>query len=534
LAHAVHAIERCVSRREHNVTPRVEPWPLRDPLAAGARCGAMIVGDRMPAMAVFRSAVLDARRDVPRRLVVALAGFCLLTMSAHAQIAGAAPTPADAAAQAPAGGSAQTSKDAAAPTAETAAPSAQNGADDAASAATASTLDQTPQDPKEIVASQQRLVAKAEEQFGKRSRQAAEAYLDLAEAQRRAADRAAAEKSYLAAIEIYHSLEGPFTPLAIEPLTALGDNYRENSDYVRAVTAYNEARTINRRVYGLLNEDQLPLIDRITDVMLEMNKPAEAEEAQLDALRIVERSHPPESDEALAALYKYAGWLREQGRFQEERDQYMRALRTVHDRYPKDDPHQVPALLGIGNSFRVQRIPEPQGAGALHDALQILTMHGSTDKLALAETLRDIGDWEVAFTKVDYDGAEYKRSWQYLGDVPDGEKYRKQWYSGPNYVLREPVSLTGLSQDPNAPAGHVIVKFDLDKTGHASNIKIVESEPAGFKDEAVVRHIRRSRFRPQITDGVPVARESLALQFNYRYSRNATSTDKEKGKPAKE
>ena len=512
--------------------PHVEPRP-RKPIAtltherggANARCGTMIVGDRMATMAVFRSSNLDARRDVPQRLVVALAAFCMITMSAHAQTAGAAPTP-DTVAEAPAGNSAQTQ-----PTpAQNAAPSATNETEGPPTAS----VDKTPNDPKAVVESQQRLVTRAEEQFGKRSRQAAEAYLDLAEAQRRTADHAAAEKSYLAAIDIYHSLDGPFTPLAIEPLTALGDNYRDNNDYMRAVTAYTEARTINRRVYGLLNEDQIPLIDRITDVMLELNKPAEAEEAQLDALRIVERSHPPESEEALAALYKYAGWLRDQGRFQEERDQYMRALRTVHDKYGKDDPREVPALLGIGNSFRVQRIPEPQGAGSLHDALQILTTHGSGDKLLLAETLRDIGDWEVAFTKVDYDGAEYKRSWQVLGDVPDGEKYRKEWYSGPNYVLREPVSLAGLSQDPNAPAGHVIVKFDLDKTGRAGSISIVESDPPGFKDEAVVRHIRRSRFRPQMSDGVPVARESLALQFNYRYARNAPSGDKEKGKAAKE
>jgi TonB family protein len=79
----------------------------------------------------------------------------------------------------------------------------------------------------------------------------------------------------------------------------------------------------------------------------------------------------------------------------------------------------------------------------------------------------------------------------------------------------------------------VIVKFDLDKSGHANNVTIVESDPPGFKDEAVIRHIRRSRFRPQMVDGEAVARESLALQFNYRYSPNATSS-KEKGKGAKE
>jgi TonB family protein len=484
-------------------------------------------------MAFFWSADLDARRDVMQRLALALAGFCLLTMSAEAQTAGAAPS--GAVAQAAAGDAAQTPADTAHTVADhdAAAAAANTVAPAAAGAANAPPLDKAGQDPKQIVESQQQLVTRTEAQFGKRSRQSAEAYLDLGEAQRRAGDHAAAEKSYLAAIEVYHSLDGPFTPLVIEPLTALGDNYRENNDYVSAMTAYNEARTINRHVFGLLNEDQIPLIDRVTDVLLELNKPVDAEEHQLEALRIVERSYPPESDAALAALYKYAGWLREQGRFQEERDQYMRALRTVHDHYGKDDVHEVPALLGIGNSFRTQRIPEPQGAGSLHDALQILTMHGSADKLALAETLRDIGDWEVAFAKVDYNGAEYRRSWLLLGDVQDGEKYRKQWFTGPNYVLREPVSLAGLSQEPNAPSGHVIVKFDLDKSGHASNVAIVESDPPGFKDEAVIRHIRRSRFRPQMVDGEAVARESLALQFNYRYAPNATSS-KEKGKAAKE
>jgi len=476
-------------------------------------------------MAVFRSANLDLRRDVGRRLTAAVAVFCLLTMSAHAQTAGAAPTPGDHAA--PPVDAANAASEHSSPTDAT-----NEGAAGSTSAASPPAVDT--QDPKQVVESQQQLVTRTEQQFGKRSRQAAEAYLDLAEAQRRARDRPAAEKSYLSAIEIYHSLEGQFTPLAIEPLTALGDNYRDNNDYVSAMTAYNEARTINRRAFGLLNEDQIPLIDRLSDVLLELNKPAEAEEQQLEALRIVERSYPPESDEALAGLYKYAGWLREQGRFQEERDQYMRALRTVHDHYGKDDVHEVPALLGIGESFRTQRIPEPQGAGALHDALQILTTRGSKDRLVLAETLRDIGDWDVAFSKVDYDGSEYRRSWAALAEVPDGDKYRKEWFTGPNYVLREPVSLAGLSQEPNSPSGHVIVKFDLDKTGHASNVTIVESDPAGFKDEAVVRHIRRSRFRPQMIDGQPVARESLALQFNYRYSRNAISSEKEKGKAAKQ
>ena len=80
---------------------------------------------------------------------------------------------------------------------------------------------------------------------------------------------------------------------------------------------------------------------------------------------------------------------------------------------------QVRPLVGIGNSFRNQRIPEGQGVGALRDALALLIAQKDPDELAMAEVLRDLGDWEVAFTKVDYDGAEYRRAWQLLGDVDE-------------------------------------------------------------------------------------------------------------------
>jgi TonB family protein len=497
------------------------------PLATGAACGVdhaldadaapRLIGDRMPAMAFFSVPQLDRGRNGSQRLVVVLVG-CLFAIGARAQTVGAEPTPV--------GGGVGKVSAPATPGPETSASATANS--QPTSGESAANVEQGPADPKQAALAAETHAQQVEEQFGKRSRQSAEAYLDLAELQKRAGDPEASEKSYLTAIEIYRSLEGPFTPLAIAPLTALGDSYEERKDYVSALSAYTEARTINRRTYGLLNEDQIPLLDRLTETMIELNKPAEADEHQQEALRLVERQYPPESNEALAALYKYAGWLRDQGHYQEERDLYMRALKTVHDHYGKDDLHEVPALAAIGNSFRAQRIPEPMGIGSLHEALQLMITHGAPDKLELASVLRDIGDWEVAFAKTDYDGADYRRSWQYLGELPDGEQLRKQWFTGPTYVLREPVSLLGLTQEPTAPSGHVLVRFDLDKYGRASNATIVESEPAGLKDDAVLRHIRHSRFRPQMVAGEIVARESLALQFNYRYSRDAAKNKGDK------
>ncbi len=460
----------------------------------------------MLAMANFRATGRNTRRNGLQRLLVALAGCCVLS-TAFGQSAAPPTDPTDPTV-----------------TAVPSAAAADSGADERLVIQT---------NPKEVVAANERLVKSTELEFGKNSRQSAEAYTDLGDAQRRAGDHDAAEKSYLTVVEIYRSIDGPFSPLVIQPLTNLGDNYQEGGDYLQAITAYSEARTVNRRAFGLLNEDQVPLLDRMTRSFVELNKPAEAEAQQLDALRLVERGHAPASDEALGAIYKYAAWLREGGRYQEERDQYARALRTIRDNLGKDDVRQVRPLMGIGNSFRNQRIPEGQGAGALRDALALLIAQQDPDELAVAEVLRDIGDWEVAFTKVDYDGAEYRRAWELLAEVPNADKLRTEWFTGPNYVLREPISLRGLSQEPSALAGHVLVRFDLDKSGHSENVQVVESDPPGLKDEAVLRHIRRSRFRPQMANGDVVRREALALQFNYRYTPDALTTE-EDGKARKD
>jgi hypothetical protein len=46
---------------------------------------------------------------------------------------------------------------------------------------------------------------------------------------------------------------------------------------------------------------------------------------------------------------------------------------------------------------------------------------------------------------------------------------------------------------------------------------LVESNPVGLKDEAVLRHIRRSRFRPVLENGAVAVGKSLAIQVKFRY-----------------
>jgi TonB family protein len=363
---------------------------------------------------------------------------------------------------------------------------------------------------------------------GRQSLRTAEAYIGLADAERAAGNHDAAAENYLAAVEVYRAVDGAFTPLAIPPLTDLGDNYFEAGDHPNAVSAYSEARTVSRRAFGLHNERQIEVLDRLSRSLLEMNEVAEADAQQVEALRLVQRSHPPDSDEVLNAIYRYARWLGQRSMFQLERDQYNRALRIVRQSRGDRDPAQVRALLGIGNTYREERNPASMGYAALQDALAILLAQPTQDSLAMATALRDLGDWTVAFSKTRYDGKEYLRAWELLAEVSGGERLRRDWFTGANYVLYEPISPRGLSSDPSALQGRVVARFDLDTEGNTSDVAIVESNPTGFKDEAVARHLRRSRFRPLIVDGRLTPADDLAIQFKFRYLLDAVASNNSK------
>jgi TonB family protein len=354
-------------------------------------------------------------------------------------------------------------------------------------------------------------------EFGAQSVQAAEAHVGVAHVQTHAGQFSTAEEHLLVAVEIYRKLDGVYAESLLQPMIRLGDNYYSDSQYLNAVSAYNEARTISRRAFGLLNEGQIEILDRMTRSFTNMNEYIEADEQQREALKIIERNHVEQSNEVLEAIYKYGRWLRDGHRYGEEREQYTRAIRIVREHYGDGDARMVTALRETGNSFRSQGAAVGQGISGLRQALEILQALPDPDPFTFAQVWRDIGDWQVAFSRVGTESEEYRRAWAYLGNVADGDAIRENWFDGIEYVFREPLSQRGLSADPDAALGSVLVKFDIDTSGRTANVEIVEADPPDFKEEAVARHVRLSRFRPHMRDGELVTAQNMALQVTFRY-----------------
>ena len=73
------------------------------------------------------------------------------------------------------------------------------------------------------------------------------------------------------------------------------------------------------------------------------------------------------------------------------------------------------------------------------------------------------------------------------------------------------------------------MRFDLDAAGNSRNVTLVESSPVGLKDDAILRHIRRSRFRPLMADGQVVPAQGLGIQVTFRYLPEGADDEDDEG-----
>ena len=356
-------------------------------------------------------------------------------------------------------------------------------------------------------------------EFGEKSSETAGSISNFAEIQRRAGFYEEAGISFLASVELFREIEGTATSTAIVPLIGLGVSYHGLGNYPQALAVLEEARSINRRHFGLINEDQITILDHISNSLIRMKRYEDAERQKLAGLDIMERMHGSDSIKVLPAIYKHARWLRGSSRFDDAHSYYIRAISIIR---AADEPQSVllvEPLRGIANTYREQRRPLGAGINALGRALRILRSQSEPDKFQIAEILRDIGDWHTAFSRVGPTGNEYREAWSLLTELEDGITLQQRWFYDPSDVLKTNPSTLGLAdpEEPGATQGYVLVSFDVTPTGQATNISVLESEPSEFKDEATALSIQRSRFRPRMLNGELISAKGITRRYTFFY-----------------
>jgi hypothetical protein len=363
------------------------------------------------------------------------------------------------------------------------------------------------------------LLTQAETEFGATSTELVDAHLLLASIYRQDSNFADAELHLLRAIDVLELRNGEQSTTLIQPLLTLGDTYFESGAYPEALATFEEARAVGRRAYGLLNFDQIEIIDRMTASALLMQDLEQARALQREAVAIVQRTHGEKSLEFVDAQFRLAAWYSRYRQNDDARRTYYEIENVVKEQFA-DDPRLAIRILRTkalamrnGDPWALEGRTNPR---ELEQALKLAEELVEPDLLLQAEILRDIGDWNVSLG-IAHDIADaYRQSWDLLDSVEGGAERQHEWF-GPLAILRSPpFESQFVSREPDAPWGRVEIAFAIDAYGRANDIRITQSEPVGLLDGAAVRHILASRFRPRMDRGELIESEAV-IGWDYQY-----------------
>jgi TonB family protein len=132
--------------------------------------------------------------------------------------------------------------------------------------------------------------------------------------------------------------------------------------------------------------------------------------------------------------------------------------------------------------------------------------------------------------KVSIADPNYAEAWRDLSR--DGEllDLRDDYFSNPVRVsgrqlssLRYAPKTRGKEPD-SLSDGYVLIRYTVKSNGRVEDVQVVESDPPGIMDKALVSTFSRSVFRPRREDGFAVVSERQLYQLDFLYSRKDRST----------
>jgi len=359
-------------------------------------------------------------------------------------------------------------------------------------------------------------------------------------------------------IQDIDSRDGPASSALIEPLTALGEIFRENDDHIPALAATQRAREVVRRNYGLNALEQAPLIRALIESEKALGRHAESWALEQELLSLARR-HPDDlrtaeifqatAERRMDLLDRYTmGEMPPElylgcyyGAPQMMAGESMdcrsgsrggvkrRIAGEAHFLYVQSaniilenerfESGELPSILNelVRSSYRF-------GNARLGErSISIMIAYLASNEAPLTEQvemLARLADWKLLFAdNQKLRGVAlgmYEEIYEFIHD-------RRSQAAGTEalFAPKIPIVLPAFVENPletertAATRGHIDVAFDVTKFGKAEKITFADvSEGATHTDKRkLIRLILRHRFRPQVADDQFPATSRVAFRY---------------------
>jgi tetratricopeptide (TPR) repeat protein len=404
----------------------------------------------------------------------------------------------------------------------------------------------------EAVATGQKILAHAEEQAKSPEDEAVQvALMNLALAQYYAGDYTAAEANYLRAIDAAEKSGRPLSNRIARANAGLAGAYYADKRYDIAVERFDKAIALSRRHEGLLNPQQISMLEKYADALTQLGRYQDALQAHKYMLRIETRMYGENDPRLAASLERVGRWYARVGAYDQSRRVLKHALDIVVNAEGENSSNLIGPLSALADCDRKQLLdptlatvsssPDSDRASLFHDDTGMMPPQVSSGMLlaegekallraaTLADARKDrsdvqiadvrtqLGDWFQIRGQFDRALPNYQQAWQAAAKVT-------QRYAGKaltQLLFGEPVLL--MIERPegwNRYAGHkperietrfVTAALMVDEHGKPQNVRITEDSGDAKRAQRTLQSLQGARYRPRLEDGKPVITSNVAF-----------------------
>lgn len=357
-----------------------------------------------------------------------------------------------------------------------------------------------------------------------------QALAQLATAQRKNGRFDVAIQNYSAAIDLIETDSDRLDKRLVDPLWGLSRTYVDADEVDMALTAYQRTLHIKQINSGLYNVEQSQLLLEMSEIWFNRGKYSKADALQQANVNLAKHNYPGDNLRKLPAMYTRASQLTQSGENLKAQRLYREILRLVKSAEGSKSLTLLPVLLKLSDEslYEMSNIKfsiQHRVLQYLRRAVRITDKNEDATNLQKADAHLAMGDF-VALNVGDRTGAlrSYRKAWDFLSGAEGLLTERDKRFAEPHALNDVPSYLTdtfwGLKKNPgdSDKNGLVVVTYDVTEKGKIDNMQVAESSPAGYKDYAVIRHLRNILFRPSFVERNPTATINRRYEVRYTYN----------------
>ena len=340
-----------------------------------------------------------------------------------------------------------------------------------------------------------------------------QALVELGKLQTELAEFQMAQESYLAGIELLVEENGEYSPSLIEPYTELAHAYLLNQQPLEAITILEQAQHISQRTFGLLNIEQVRLLDEISRAYLLIGDTAEAQNIQRERLTLALRRFGEDDPRVIPFHNQLADYYDRSRMRVRAREQYEAILAIQRENFGDNDGR---LLLPLSKLVRID-ILLGDSASARRRLLRGLESNDNATPIQVGNALAALGDWELALRRTDSALEYYRDAYATLQAVDPAAA--AEYFATPRFIdFRPPPSQ--VDWDGNRAShgwGSIAVEFGISAEGRATDIAVVQTHPRDLMDSLYIRRLREASYRPRLIDGEPADTAAVSYTHQFRY-----------------